>query len=278
MEGSPHTPFSGPGQNRLVNQRSVQRSRCRRLVSSPCPSYHRTDSRRPDGCPSLRPPVRLPLIIVGMGLILLAGVVSVKVLETRLGGFSAPGIVVIEASGLDAAQLDALTRSWPGAALERVIAAAGPLEPFGEAFIAKLSARGDITAVFTLDPDYGEASARTTDDGRTAWKVVVVPGPELLPQNGNAWVVEAAATFTRAQVTPRAFAVGLVFPPGEPARAEGLIPSLATALDLMPRYRRSSIVVLGKPDGGMRPVLRLDRGDWGKRVRPQLADLLAPGR
>jgi hypothetical protein len=218
------------------------------------------------------------LIIVGMGLILLAGVVSVTVLETRLGGFSAPGIVVIEASGLDAAQLDALTRSWPGAALERVIAAEGPLEPFGEAFIAKLSARGDITVLFTLDPDYGEASARTTDDGRTAWKVVVVPGPELLPRNENAWVVEAAATFTRAQVTPRAFAVGLVFPPGEPVRPDGLIPALATALDLMPSYRRSSIVVLGKPDGRMRPVLRLDRGDWGERVRPQLADLLAAGR
>ncbi len=69
--------------------------------------------RRPDRRPSLRRPVRLSSIIVGMGLILLAGVVSVTVLESHLGGFSAPGIVMIEASGLDAAQLDALAGSWP---------------------------------------------------------------------------------------------------------------------------------------------------------------------
>jgi len=221
--------------------------------------------------------MRLPSIIIGMALILLAGVVSVTVLESRLGGFSAPGIVVVEAPGLDAAQLDALAARWPGATRERVIAADGPLEPFGLPVIAELSARGDITALFTLDPTFAGEQTRTTQEGRTAWKVVVEPGPELMPDHEAAWVTEAAATFTRAQVTVRVFAVGVVFPPGEPERPEGLIASLVTSLDVLPRYRRSALVVLGKREGGMRPILRLDRGDWTGRVRPQLADLLAPG-
>ena len=220
--------------------------------------------------------MRLPSIIIGMGLILLAGVVSVTVMESSLGGFSAPGIVIVEAPGLDAAELDALAARWPGATRERVIAVEGPLEPFGRPVVAELSARGDITALFTLDPDFAEM-ARATEEGRTAWKVVVEPGPELMPEQAAAWVTEAAATFTRAQVTVRVFAVGVVFPPNEPEGPEGLIAPLVTALDVLPRYRRSALVVLGRRDGGMRPVLRLDRGDWSGRVRPRLSDLLARG-
>lgn len=221
--------------------------------------------------------MRLPSIIIGMGLILLAGVVSVSVLESRLGGFSAPGIVIVEAPGLDEAQLDALAAAWPGATRERVIAAEGPLEPFGAQVIAELSARGDITAMFTIDPAFGGNEARTTIQGRTAWKVVVEPAPELMPGQEAAWVTEAAATFTRAQLTVRVFAVGVVFPPGEPQGPEGLIASLVNALDVLPRYRRSALVVLGRREGPTRPILRLNRGDWSGRVRPQLADLLAPG-
>lgn len=217
--------------------------------------------------------LRLPHVLILMTLILAAGVLSVRHLEADVGASSVPGVVVLEAPHLDAITATKLLARLPGASIQWVAADEGPLQPFDARLAARRADEG-AAAVLISVPDLPDGGAR---DG---WRVVIAdpPAPDGRPAAEHA--VLAAADFVRQQTGLRAFL--LAVDPGplpEPALATGLpelLAPLLAAADGLPRTRRTSLVVLGarEPSGVRRLTLRIDRGAWGPRARPALADLL----
>ena len=247
--------------------------------------------------------LRLPHILVLMALVLGAGVVSVAILAP---GASVPGVVILDAPWAGDHELAALAADL-GGVVQRLptagdLAAAGPLGPFDPAWAAARAARGDLTALYSLDPRLRREQAGTDAAGRPAWRVVVDSLPGLAPDARVDWAVASARDLLVAQGGTRPFAVGLALDPGTPPAAAGsagpthrvsvarplpdVVAPLVEALSGLPSYRRSTLVVLGghhhdgpddDPDDGKgRLVLRIDRGPGGQQgaVPPALADLL----
>lgn len=217
--------------------------------------------------------LRLSHVLGGMLLVLLAGVLSVWHIEQRLGGATVPGVVVLEATWLDATALDALAAGRPGARVGTVEAGPGALAPFDDTLVARLRRRGDITLLYAADRDL--AREQLVADG-SVWGSIL---DSFEAGTGVRHAVELAAVFVRGQSGTRAFLVGLALgaepPDDEP---DTLLAPLEAALTDLPSFRRGSLVVLGarSPDG-RRPYLRLDVGPWKGRARGELADLLEPG-
>ncbi len=226
--------------------------------------------------------LRLPHVLVLMFLVLAAGVVSVKVLETQIGGATVPGIVLIDAPFLSGGDVDDLIRRWPGAVEELIPAGEGALAPFEPAIVGRMAARGDATALFCLDEAVSRQAQRAGAGDQPVWKAVLGEDvPAALDADRARLIVDWAAEYLRAQQQVQGFLLGVVFhtrldPPLEP-----VVASLVQAADALPSFRRTSIVVLGDRLAGTRePVrrsVRIDRGEWRRRARPKLADLLEPG-
>lgn len=211
--------------------------------------------------------MRLPSIFLLLALVLLAGVVSVRVLESRMGGATVPGLVLVEVPGLSHDDLEQLRSRHAGAVLEAIVAPAAPLAPFDVARLTRLRDRGDRTALYTLAS--GEDGVQAPD----LWtkRRTTFPAPEL-----ESLVGEAAA-FLAAQASTRAFCLALVLPAAGAGDGAALLQSLVTAAAELPSFRRSSIVLLGSPRAdalGQRWSLRLDLGRWPRGPEPSLRDLL----
>lgn len=219
--------------------------------------------------------IRLPHVFLGMGLILAAGVASVLVLEARAGGASVPGVVVVEAPWLAAADLVALGGQALGgdrivaSHVQDVPAGEGPLAPFDPDFASRLGSRGDVTALFTRHPELDRATTRG------AWRNVFDAFPVLAGRSSAQRLVDEAQAFVRAQTGTRAFLVAVAPDPVEDGPANPALGGLAEALAVLPSYRRSSLVVLGaRSADGTRTVLRVDVGPWSGQSRADLGDLL----
>lgn len=217
--------------------------------------------------------IRLPHVLGLMLLVLLAGVVSVEFLETRWGGAAVPGLVLVDAPSLSAADLDALAQAWaPRGTVRRESLFSPretPLGPFDAGFVRGAVRRGDVCALFSLDPSLRREDAA----GSGPWPVFLDTFPAVGGATSAATMLAAAAGFVRAQTTTRAFLAGLVLDPADATGPD--LTALLDALAVQPAYRRSSLVLLGAVRHGERQVLRLDVGPWGRRARPGLADLLA---
>jgi len=216
---------------------------------------------------------RLPHILALMGLILAAGVLSVRHLEHDVGASTVPGVVVVEVPGLDARVADALAARVPGGRPEWVPAAPGVLQPFGVELAGRRAREGAATLLVSA-PALADPGAE-----RRGWRVVIErPGqPPELPAAGRA--LRVVEDFVRQQGGVRAFLVAL--DPGPlagdlPRELAALLEPLLSAADALPRIRRTSVVLLGERDatGERRLALRFDRGRWGLRSAPALDDLL----
>lgn len=211
--------------------------------------------------------MRLPTIFILMALVLLSGVVSVRVLETRMGGATVPGLVVIDAEGLGLQDLEAVQARFPGMLLESLPAGPQALAPFDSTLIGKLRGRGDFTALYTLvDRREGSLDPALWNKRRTSF-----PRPELSA------VVEEGAVFLASQDSTRSFFLALVL--GPDSSTDGMAPmrELRAAAAELPAFRRCAILLLGaRRDDlpGQRWVLRLDTGRWVQPAEPGSADLL----
>jgi hypothetical protein len=155
-----------------------------------------------------------------------------------------------------------------------VPAGEGPLQPFGAELAARRAAEGAATLRVVAAPPADPATARS------GWRVLI-DASSAGDGAGDAAsrAARVAADFISQQAGVRAFLVALE--PGPPAAdaaaaLEELLAPLAGAADALPRIRRTAIVLLGERDGTgqRRLVLCWDRGRWGQRARPLLADLL----
>jgi hypothetical protein len=218
--------------------------------------------------------LRLSHVLVLMALVLAAGVLSVGHLESDVGASTVPGVVVVEAPGLDATLADLLQQRLPGAGREWVAAPEGPLQPFGADLAARRVAEGAATLRVVAAPP------ADPDAARRGWSVLIDTSSGEAGAGGAApTAARVTADFMARQQGVRSFLVALEpGPPGADAAAElaELLAPLVTAADALPRLRRTAIVLLGARDGAgqRRLVLRWDRGRWGPRARPALADLL----
>jgi len=208
--------------------------------------------------------MRLPSILVAMALLLLSGVVSVRVLETRMGGATVPGLIVIDAPGLAQLDLTAIQGEHRSAVLESVAGGPAPLAPFGSALMTRLRERGDRTALYTLVDSHLGA---------------LVEGPwtrRVTPSSAPAAVTESAALITELRST-RAFCVALALPEAGELDAAWMARVLVDAAETLPSFRRSSVVILGgrrRDAPGQRWSLRVDLGRWVGQAEPLLEDLL----
>src|SRR5262245_34816746 len=85
---------------------------------------------------------RLPHVLALMVLVLAAGVVSVRELQSRRGPPTVPGLVVVDAPWLDGDTLQPLLRNWPQARPTWVRADAEPISPFGTEYVVGRTVRG----------------------------------------------------------------------------------------------------------------------------------------
>ena len=211
--------------------------------------------------------LRLTHVLVLMGLILAAGVVSVRHLAADAGA-TVPGLVVVDASQVpEAGDLARQAVRFPDSRLQSTRAETGPLCPFDAAFATRRGQQGAATVLVSAAPVDGLLEHRS-------WHVAIGEPAQPAGLSLAERVAASAADFVRAQTGVRAFVVALQ--PGPSADLPVLIARLDEAMSSLPRTRRTSLVVLGSrdPATGLREVLRLDRGNWGLRARPQLADLL----
>src|SRR5262245_25392839 len=74
--------------------------------------------------------LRLPHVLVLMALILAAGVLSVRQLESDTGAGTVPGVIVLEAPWLGARAMAELAEVFDGARMQRALGEAGvPVAP-----------------------------------------------------------------------------------------------------------------------------------------------------
>ena len=211
--------------------------------------------------------LRLTHVLVLMALILAAGVLSARHLAADAGA-TVPGLVVVDASQLpEAGDLDRQVVRFPDSRLELVRSETGPLSPFGDAFAAHRGQEGASTVLIS-------AAELDASLAHRSWHVAIAQPPRPAEAPMAERVASAAADFVRAQTGLRAFVVTLQ--PGPAADLPALIAQLDESISSLPRTRRTSLVVLGsrEPVTGFRQALRIDRGPWGQRARPELADLL----
>lgn len=213
--------------------------------------------------------IRLPHVLSGMGLVLLAGLAAVAVLEERSGGAVVPGLVLIDQATLNELQMAELARGLEGARVEWVAAGNEPLAPFDEARLRAHRKQGYHTALIVPDsspPPEGAWDLRTRPEDyrpRVSRDLVDLAGDDLGLQ-------------VRSHFGTRPFVLTLVAEPIEVARLAKLVKVISLDLGGLPSYRRSSVVLLGERRGQRRLTLRVDVGHWGTRALDALEDLLEP--
>ena len=226
------------------------------------------------------PVIRIPHILISMGLILLAGVLGAKHLEDRMGVSAVPGLVLLDCPELGASSLERLGARWQGATLERVPAETGFFHPFGPEFVRRRVLEGDATALFSAGP------ADRNDVGVANWSVILdgFPGPERDQRAEEA--AAAVVSFMGQRSGSRPFLAGLALEPGLTEQTlSQIVNQLLQAAHAYPGSRRTALVILGalSPDGGTgrlarRWCLRIPVGDWRHLQQAGLRDLLEAGR
>jgi hypothetical protein len=236
--------------------------------------------------------LRLPHVLALMALILAAGVLSVRHLESGTGAGTVPGVIVVEAPWLDARGVAELTEALDGPGMHRaleqagvpvppgatppvvriqwVAAGEGPLQPFGTELAERRAHEGAGTVLVRAGAPADEAALRR------GWRVLIAR-PEA--SDPVAETVQVAADFVRRQTGVRAFLLAVDPGPRAAAADNGLstlITPLVAAAQSLPRTRRTSLLLLGErePDAGRRVGLRIDIGPWAHHARPGLLDLL----
>jgi hypothetical protein len=207
--------------------------------------------------------LRLPHVLALMVLILAAGVVSVRELQSRRGPPSVPGLVVVDAPWLDGAALQPLLGSWPEARSTWARADDEPVSPFGTGWVVGRTVRG-ARAVLVAPRESEELGPPPA-----AFATVLDGGGDGL---GGALTLANHLT-DHAGSLP--FVAVLPLPASERPRLDQIVRTLQLAMAQLPSFRRTSLVVLGvrEPDGGRRLALRFDTGRW-PGARPGLLDLL----
>jgi hypothetical protein len=208
-----------------------------------------------------------------MGLILLAGVLSVRQLPSHLGGGTVQGLVVLQASSLDALALRDVQSRWPAALLEWRPVGPEPLAPFDGQFLRERSEAGDATVLLVAPRSSGREGRN-----RLGWGVLIDEALEPAASPGDNPALKASLDFVHAQDGLRAFVLGVL--PGELSRTaldDFLLSVAATALQA-PEYRRTTIVVLGARQAGAQQTVRwclmIPMGGWSPRARPGLDAVL----
>lgn len=220
--------------------------------------------------------IRFTHILIAMGLILLAGILSARHLEERMGVSAVPGLVLLDCPDLGASSLEELRGFWPNASLEWVPAQAGLLQPFDPGFVRRHVRRGDATALFaSMDLDR-EAP------GVAAWRVVLDEFPGEEPTERATAVAECVVDFMSQRSGSRPFVVGVAVEEGLSQQAVARIADrFVDAARTYPESRRTALVVLGQHDraavagqANRRWCLRIPMGDWSRLQQAELRDLL----
>ncbi len=209
---------------------------------------------------------RLPHILALMGLMLLAGVLSVRQLESRVGATTVPGIVIVDCPGLGVSAADAVLLRIPGVGMQWVTADGQLLSPFDGSRVQRLRARGFACALVRSE---SAAPPESTDAARRDWGVLL---EDLSASDAGA----ALAAFVREQHGVRPFAVALDLAGAPVSELLTILEPLVAAAESLPSFRRTAIVVLGvrEPDSARRLALRINSGTWANHDRPALLDLL----
>ena len=225
--------------------------------------------------------LRLPQILALMGLILLAGVLSVRHLEGRVGASTVPGAIVLDALGIGPGEVAGLLRRWVLARPVWVAAGPAPGEPFGEALARRRAAHGAAVVRFDLVRSPGGPPSERA--GREAWPVQIDPATDVdgrLLTDDSAFerALEALAGFVEGPIGVRPFLAVVDGGPGVGAgQVDAFLARVADAATRLPSYRATAIVVLGRrePESGRRYALRLDIGrEVPLPVGAPFADLL----
>ncbi|GJM21790.1 MAG: hypothetical protein DHS20C15_17050 [Planctomycetota bacterium] len=213
--------------------------------------------------------IRLPQILLAMALILLAGLAAVQVFERRQGGAGVPGIVLLSQPQLDGAALTSLAEAIPGAHLELVDAGDGPLAPFDGAALQYHVSQGYDTVL--LAPGGPEPPSE-------GWALRALVYPAVSTKDAFGHAIDDALLEIRKHSAERPYLVGMLADPVPPQRVKHFLNECVSVFEALDPYRRSAVVVLGArhTDGAQRYALRINRGRWGTRARPDLADLLEP--
>ena len=210
---------------------------------------------------------RLPSIFAAMALLLVAGVLSVQHLESHVGATAVGGLVLVALPELDDAAAVRLAARWPGASatwvdvqVPAVVGADEPFAPFLQAAIGQRAAQGEATVLLRApDPSKVPVLSRTP---------VAQPGPlsdeaswHVRIEGDTSLLLRSAADFLREQTGTRPFVLGLDLraAPGvalgqgaaaavRSLRADDVGPQLSEALQDLPSFRRTSIVMLGPAD------------------------------
>jgi hypothetical protein len=231
-------------------------------------------------------------ILALMALILLAGVLSVRELEDHVGRSTVPGVVVIDAPGMDFDAAEATVRRWPSAGLLWAPAGEAPLSPFGPDIVRALRTRRHASALVRPRPATGPAPdgdvvAPATDVPARAGMAPSDPDEAL----HDAWGVlardldpdaaaERLADFIRGCDGVRPFIVGLQFEAPTVSELVAAVARLVDAAESLPDFRHTTVVVLGmrEPQAGRRLAVRMDLGDLDRAPPPGLRDLLERAR
>jgi hypothetical protein len=211
--------------------------------------------------------LRLTHVVVLMLLVLAAGVLSARHLAADAGA-TVPGLVVVDAGQLpEGGDLSRQAVRFPGSRLQLVGAGLTALAPLDESYAQRRAKEGAATALVSAAP-------LDEDVAHRAWQVAIGQPPRPAEVSPAERVAEVAADYLAAQTGVRAFVLALQ--PGPETDLAALVARLEAAASALPRTRRTSLVILGARDQatGQRLTLRLDRGPWGQRARPALADLL----
>ncbi len=224
--------------------------------------------------------IRLPHILTAMVLILLAGVLSVKHLEERMGTSSVPGLILVDCPALGATALEGLRARWEGATLEWVASTEGLFRPFEPSLVASWSKTGHATTLFAS----GQIDRNPGGDAQ-AWAVVLDGFEGQDGQERGAKAIKSAADFLGNRSGGRPFVVGLALEGQLEAQAvAGSVEAFLQITRAYPPSRRTALVLLGERDRGevagqvgRRWCLRIPVGDWEHRYEPSLEDLLEKG-
>lgn len=226
---------------------------------------------------------RLPQILIAMLAVLASGLFSLWFLESRMGGATVPGLVLIEAphAGMEVLRTAlAAAESVPEnktdeEASERVVLGKSPagadlFEPFDQPILDRLHNRGDTMVLYVPTSEVG-----TIDQGvdPSAWSSILASR-----HPGDTSAARRVSGMLSSQQDLTGFCIGLVLEPAE--NVTDVVVHLLSAMNRLPEFRRASLVLLGArqdTDPGRRAFLRIDRGPWKGDAAEDLTDLLEAG-
>jgi len=209
--------------------------------------------------------LRLQHVLVLMTLILGAGVLVIRPLESHVGATTVGGAIVVELPDFGPEQSARLARRWSRARVGDVAVGATAGAPFDTEVAARRSAQGAATLLLQAGHPEPLATRRTdfavqADFTRTAAGDLRSPGEALRAASAALVdVLEGGLGVRPLLALLRADAAG------DPELAE-LLTELSRAAAGQPSFRATSIVLLGRREAAgagrqsLRHVLRLDLG------------------